>query len=253
MSKALFDQQGFYLAKGFLSFRELQSLRDVVQEFHQQWQADNAEFYASRAINSSKLTGRQYLDDQHLLSLFKFLGSNAMMAHVNEVFAGSAMFMNTQLFFNPVNPEQRNYWHRDPQYHLTLEQQQEVLHGPDVVHFRIALRDEPGIEVVPGSHRKWDSAEELDVRLERNGRSNSDDLSSSKRIELKAGDLAVFSASMLHRGIYGGQRLALDVLFCEPVQDLADYVDIETLPSDSTMLLLQDSSAFERAKGLRTQ
>lgn len=253
MSKTLFDRHGFYQAKGFVAHKELQSLRDVVQEFHQKWQLDNAEFCANRAINSSKLTGMQYPNAQQRLCLFEFLGSAALMAQVHEVFGGSAMFMGTQLFFNPVNPQQRNYWHRDRQYHMTLEQQQEALTGPEVVHFRITLYDEPGIEVVPGSHRNWDNKEQLGVRLERNGHSNSDALSTAIRIELEAGDLLIFSASTLHRGIYGGERLALDVLFCDPVEELADFIDVQTLPSDSIVQIMQDPSAFESAIALSAQ
>jgi len=62
--------------------------------------------------------------------------------------------MNTQLFFNPVNDGQKNYWHRDSQYHLSIEEQKEALVGPDVVHFRIPLTNEPGIELVPCTHQR---------------------------------------------------------------------------------------------------
>lgn len=95
--------------------------------------------------------------------------------------------MNTQLFFNPVNPAQKNYWHRDPQYHLSIDEQKSALEGVNVVHYRIPLFGEPGIELVPASHKCWDTDEELDVRLARNNRRNSDDLSSGLTIELAAG------------------------------------------------------------------
>ena len=59
--------------------------------------------------------------------------------------------------------------------------------GPNVVHFRIALTDEPGIELIPGSHRRWDNDDELDVRPKRNGRKNYENLSAGKAVKLDAG------------------------------------------------------------------
>lgn len=107
-------------------------------------------------------------------------------------------FMNTQLFFNPVIESQKNYWHRDPHYHLTIAEQSLALKGPDVVHFRIPLFTEFGIELVPGNHKCWDNSEEVDVRLESNGHKNYEELSSGVIVKLETGDLMVFSANMMH-------------------------------------------------------
>ena len=47
---------------------------------------------------------------------------------------------------------------------------------------------------------------------------------------------------MLHRGIYGQQRKALDVLFCDPVPELLRFADISCLPDPG--ISLEDASAF---------
>ncbi|MEP1448201.1 MAG: hypothetical protein ABJK37_19010 [Paraglaciecola sp.] len=47
--------------------------------------------------------------------------------------------MGSQLFFDPFKPQQANYWHRDPQYHLSVEEQKSALTGPDILHVRIPL------------------------------------------------------------------------------------------------------------------
>jgi hypothetical protein len=156
-------------------------------------------------------------------------------------------FMNTQLFFDPVNAIQKNYWHRDPQYHLSLAEQKDALTGPDVLHFRIPLVDEPGLEFIPGTHKRWDSDEELDVRLGRNGRQHHDDLPAALRVIPKPGDLLVFSANMIHRGIYGLDRLSLDILFCDPVPALVKFVDDNCLPDQSTLARLENRTAFDSA------
>ena len=160
-------QHGYYLARSFYRPEELEKLARVVSDFHERWKEDNAEFYAQSAINSAYLTGKKYLNDDERLVLFKFIGSHKFTNLVSDFIDGSPAFLNTQLFFNPVNPRQKNYWHRDIQYDMSLEQQQAALRGTELMHFRVALEDEPGIELVPGTHRRWDTEEELDIRLER--------------------------------------------------------------------------------------
>jgi len=73
--------------------------------------------------------------------------------------------------------------------------------------------EENGLEWVPGSHQRWDTEEELNVRLELCGHRHQECLDSGLEIPLGAGDLLVFSANLIHRGLYGKHRMALDILF----------------------------------------
>ncbi len=185
--------------------------------------------------------------------MFKFIGAKKIARLLETLPFLSPAFMNTQLFFDPLNPAKKNYWYRDPQYHLNLMQQQSSLAGPEVIHFRIALRDEPGIELVPGSHRRWDSPEELNVRLEREGRHRHEPISTGHQIALNKGDLLIFSANMIHRGLYGQNRLSLDILFCELDADLINFVDDISLPSKRVLEQVENGCVFEnvmRLKGL---
>lgn len=240
-----YEENGYLVLKGFLGESELHRLREVVIRFHHSWRQENAQFYTEKAINSAYLTAKKHLKDSERESLFKFIGSIKLMDVVTSIMGGSPAFMNTQLFFDPMNEAQKNYWHRDPQYHLSIEEQKEALLGPNVVHFRIPLVDEPGVELIPGTHRCWDSDEELDVRLEQNGRKNHDDLSAGVRVKLNAGDLLVFSANMIHRGIYGMDRLSLDILFCDPAPELMKFIDDSCLPDSDTLKKLENANAFE--------
>ena len=69
------------------------------------------------------------------------------MTIVNELIPKQPCCLNTQLFFDPVNKQQSNYWHRDPQYHLSVEQQKAALARGEVIHFRLPLVDEPGLDL----------------------------------------------------------------------------------------------------------
>ena len=83
------------------------------------------------------------------------------------------------------------------------------------------------------------------MRLEQNGRRVHEPLSSAERVLLKAGDLLVFSGNMIHRGIYGMERLSLDVLFCDPEPDLMQFVDESCLPNSAMIDSLENPAAFE--------
>ncbi len=239
-----FLKNGFIKKQGFLVKNQINDLRTAIESFHHSWIEANKDFYQSKAINSAYLTGKEHLNEEQRNVLFQFIGSNQLMEQVYSIIPTDPAFMNTQLFFDPVNPEQKNYWHRDIQYDLDLEQQKAALSGSQALHFRIALKDEPGIELVTGSHKNWDTQEELDVRLEQNGKKSHHDLSTGKVIELKAGDLLIFSGKMIHRGIYGLDRLSLDILFCDNDKELLQYANPNCLPSEEQLKLIEDPTAF---------
>lgn len=230
-----FENNGFVLVKHAFEHDDLTSVEKVLWAFHQAWLEDNREFYHQRAINSAYLTEPTYLSDEQRLVLFQFIGSAKMAGHIKALFADPLMFVGTQLFFDPYKSEQKNYWHRDIQYGMSLDQQKEALSGPRALHFRVALKDERGIELVPGSHRCWDTADELAVRCEQDGHTNSEDLKSGVSVPLQRGDMLVFDAKMIHRGLYGGDRLAFDVLLADPDPSLKEIIHKNGLPSDEQL------------------
>lgn len=242
-----YDENGYLLLKNFYDPSELKELYSILIAFHERWKKDNSDFYLQRAINSAYLTGSKYLSQNDRQELFRFISSSKLMNILSSLIPDKAMFMNTQLFFNPVNKEQKNYWHRDPQYIMSLDEQEKALKKSQVLHFRIPLQNEPGIELVPGTHKRWDSKEELEVRLETNGKKNSDDLSSGLKLSLETGDLLVFSANMIHRGLYGMNRFALDILFCDAKAELAQFIDRDCLPTKAQLASIENSVIFENA------
>ncbi|MBR9790570.1 MAG: phytanoyl-CoA dioxygenase family protein [Gammaproteobacteria bacterium] len=240
-----YEQLGFVYQPAFLDQQELKQLRRITARFHQHWLQENQNFYRQRAINSAYLTHAGRMSDEDLHAMFTIIGSAKMALVVEPLLPDGAAFMNTQLFFDPHNPQQKNYWHRDTQYLCSPEEEQAQLGSTRVLHYRLALYDEPGIELIPGSHNQWDSPEELDVRLARNGRESYHDLPRGQQIPLNAGDLLIFDASMMHRGLYGNNRFALDVLFCEVREDLLQHVDANCLPGEAILSEIDYPAPFE--------
>ena len=83
-----------------------------------------------------------------------------------------------------------------------------------------------------------------------------------------SGDLLVFSADMIHRGLYGLDRLALDILVFDGGVDggvdssinsssdtsatnFADYVDADCLPSADLMACIEAPDVFKHALNLK--
>ncbi|MGS2721700.1 phytanoyl-CoA dioxygenase family protein [Paraglaciecola aestuariivivens] len=241
-----YNQQGFIKLCQFFSLEYLAELRQIIEYFHKNWCKQNQDFYQAGAINSSGLTAKSCLNTEQTKQLFKLISHADILAVVDQIIA-TPLFLNTQLFFDPLNSQQKNYWHRDPQYHLTEEQQKQALLGPEVLHVRIPLTIDPGIEVIPGSHKNWDTAEELAVRLEKSGHKNHQPLSNGLPIALIPGDILFFSANMIHRGLYGHNRLALDIIYCEDDVQLYPFIEAEHQP-DPKLLNSLPKGLFLSAK-----
>lgn len=240
----LYDEHGYFVIRNYFDEAQILLLRKVVLKFHELWKADNTEFYHEEAFNSSLITGSEYLPIDDRTVLFDFISSKKIMDVVDAVIPENPAFMNTQLFFNPVNPQQKDFWHRDCQYDYDLEDQMKVILETQVLHLRVPLFDELGMEIIPGTHKRWDNEEEHNVRQEENGKVSNDSISGGKQIGLAAGDLLVFSADMIHRGLYGLDRLALDILIFDSAADYVDYVDDDCLPPQSILNKIADPRLF---------
>lgn len=249
--KQEYDDKGFFVIRNYFSDAEIHLLKTVVLKFHQRWKHDNEAFYREVAFNSSLITGAEYLEHDDRLILFDFISSEKMMNIVEAVIPTNPAFMNTQLFFNPVNPQLKDFWHRDCQYDHEIEGQKQAIQETQVVHFRVPLFNERGMELVPGTHKRWDTEEEFNVRQEEKGRLSNDDLVDGLKIPLAAGDLLVFSADMIHRGLYGMDRLALDILIFDSAADFADYVDDDCLPDEAMLADIKDSRIYENTIKLK--
>lgn len=240
-----YRKKGFVRVEGLFQEAELTQLHEVLLRFHSRWRAANPQIYEAHAINSAYLTDQVHLCPDDRRVLFRLLGDERVEHILRALFPGPMAFMNTQLFFNPVNPQQSNYWHRDIQYGGESEAvQREELTNINVLHLRLALMPEPGLEFVAGSHTRWDTATEYAVRMGQGQKKVCDDLPGAESVAMARGDLLIFSANMLHRGLYGGDRFAFDMLFCDPLESLIKYVRPSCLPQGDDFTVIANHSPF---------
>ncbi len=229
MKLAQYTKYGFHHLKNFFSENELLSIEPIILKFHNSWLDKNQETYINGAINSHSLTASGKLTKQEKGILFNFICSDKV---INLIEFDAPRFLNTQLFFDPKNSNQNNYWHRDIQYvGISEEAQKEVIKTQNVVHLRIPLKKDPGIELIPKTHRQWDSVAQYEVRNSLNNKTPSDALKEGQLIALERSDVLVFSANMIHRGTYGNNRLSLDIIYCDNDPKLLKFRDKANLPS----------------------
>jgi ectoine hydroxylase-related dioxygenase (phytanoyl-CoA dioxygenase family) len=249
-----YEKDGYFVEKGLFNRNELSAIQKILENFHELWKAENSDFYQNKAINSAYLTGTKYLSSSDRRALFQFIASKKIQAIVGSVIPTKPAFLNTQLFFDPFKAGQKNYWHRDLQYlGKPIEEQKKMLNSINVIHFRIPLKQEYGIEIVPGSHKEWDTNVEFDIRTEANGKKCFETLPTGKIVKLEPGDLMIFSANMIHRGLYGLDRLSFDIIFCDSDPELVKHAELDTLPNEVDIQNIEFPNCFLNTIKLKNQ
>jgi hypothetical protein len=128
------------------------------------------------------------------------------------------MFRCTSYFMNPLEISLDGEWHRDSQYETADEasERELVLRGGDTgagVQLQVALVPSDDVEIVAGSHLRYDTPEEYAIRRADGGKNNrSNSMPGSTRAALAAGDAAAFNSLAVHRGRYHKDKLRRTVM-----------------------------------------
>jgi hypothetical protein len=127
---------------------------------------------------------------------------------------GTPRLENADYYHEQTKRDWDGDWHRDSQFGQPdpVLERRRILTTTSV-HVRVALEDDDRLEIVPGSHRRWDTPEEL--RIRKGSKRASLAMPAATRIVLKAGDACVFHAYSIHRGTYrrAPLRRTLDALY----------------------------------------
>lgn len=192
-------------------------------------------------------------DPRRRVDFFNVISSKKLINAISEIFGQDLHFHNTQLFFNPSNPERQPYWHRDIQYSsIDEDTQKQLLSEMLSLHIRIPLIDEQGVEVIPKTHCRWDNELERKVRFELEGHTCNEPLPESELVALSRGDILIFSAQMIHRGHYASnkQRKALDLCIGKYHPLATQFFNKEVLPSKSELSLIHNNQWYKLANDI---
>ncbi|MFT5482374.1 MAG: ectoine hydroxylase-related dioxygenase (phytanoyl-CoA dioxygenase family) [Halieaceae bacterium] len=252
--RSSYEEHGYVVLRAILDESEISSLARYVERIYAIWTKDNAaELTRHDLVNMHSLTDPQYFQSlpSQRVAFFEAIANAKLTQVVDAIFGSGIYFHNTQLFFNPQRNDFLPYWHRDMQYGPNDEQTQiAALEDMVSLHVRLPLQDERGVELIPGTHARWDTKLEKEVRFERNGHKNSEQLPNSKLIELQAGDVLIFSAQMIHRGNYAlnPSRLALDLCIGKPHSLTSEFIDERAQPTAAELEKISNRHWYATAK-----
>lgn len=251
-----FEIQGYTILPKFFEQEEINQLSLIVDRIYKQWREENYHaLIEQQLINMHSLTHPKYFQGygHERVEFFNLIASEKLTSELTRLFQADIYFHNTQLFFNPYSHEKQPYWHRDLQYSPIDDAVQAAeQHSMLSLHVRIPLVAEKGIELVPTTHKRWDSTLEKNVRFELNGHKNNEPLPDSVLIELTPGDVLIFSAQMIHRGNYrlNTTRKALDLCIGKRHPLIEGFLDPTSLPTDVEIPQIQNNHWYTLARAV---
>lgn len=249
-----YEKHGYAVLRGFFGNEEIFLINKYVDHVYQKWLSENeALIFEHKLVNMHSLTSQEFFQDipDRRKEFFELITPIKLTKALASMFGPGIHFHNTQLFFNPSNMDRLPYWHRDMQYSsiedsVQRDEQNKMLS----LHIRIPMIEEKGVEVVTGTHMRWDTELERNVRFELDGHKNSESLPNSQLIELAPGDILVFNAQMIHRGNYelNSARKAFDLCVGKYHPLVSDFLDPQVLPTDKEIGSISNNEWYRTAR-----
>jgi hypothetical protein len=208
---AAFRHHGFFIVPAFLH-------RDEVSELRASCDAALGR-ERTRSIETGASTPRISLVDVE--AAFAFFGSSRvtrlLLGLQSPTEADLPRLTDVHYYHEQVRRDWDGDWHRDSQFlravQTDLEAEPAIVRSSTAVHVRVAFEQDDRLEIVPGSHARSDTPEEL--RIRRGSNRASGEMPNATRIGLAAGDACVFHAYSVHRATYrrAPPRRTLDALY----------------------------------------
>jgi len=210
-----FRKFGFVVLPGFLGSAEQEVLRRSCDAALARVRRDNRET-AHSTPRISLLTETSGDDREELLAaIVQFASSTRVCALLRAVTSETPLGLEEVHYYHEqLKRDWDGDWHRDSQFGRPEPERERARFETSLaVHVRVAFEDDDRLEIVPGSHARWDTPEELRIRK---GPDRATALMpNATRIQLRAGDGCLFHAWSIHRATYrcAPIRRTLDVVY----------------------------------------
>jgi hypothetical protein len=219
---------GYFIVRGFAGAAEVDALRGSCDRVLERKRAQSQSVGHTTTHIDGLLDPAEFEGEpQRLQQLLEFFGSPRLCALLRDLAppsVGDPWLKTLQYFHEPTVRDWQGAWHRDSQFGRNdAEAEQAFMRSSTAVRFRVACLPDDRLELVPGTHARWDTDEELTIR-KRQALAGlvvpvepSADLAmpGAERVVLEPGDACVFHAWMIHRGRYtrSPARRTLDGFF----------------------------------------
>lgn len=221
------QRDGYLVLPRVLEPTAVHALREAADHALAQWRANSsADSEPMSCWNSPEgwilihLNHPKYYEarPELLARLLNAVATPAAIDAITQVMGEPPLFMQANFYLDPPvrSPSGGGHWHRDCQFFARGEFDEQRLREleadpPRELHLHIPLEPTAASGIVPGSHARWDTPEELAVRRH----NPSGDMPGGIRLHLQPGDLAMFHVNTIHRGYYevGVPRRTIAVTF----------------------------------------
>lgn len=206
---------GYFVVRGFVSATEIEALRSSCDRVLERKRRASKRIGHTTIYIDGLLDPTEFADEpQRLHQLLEFFGSAGLCALLRDLAplsAGDPWLKTLQYFHEPTVRDWQGAWHRDSQFGRNEpEVEKAFLRSTTAVRFRVACLPDDRLELVPGTHARWDTDEELAIRKRQAlaglvvpiEPTADVAMPGAERVVLGPGDACVFHAWMIHRGSY---------------------------------------------------
>lgn len=213
------ETEGYIVLRNIFDQARTAQLRTICDAVLDQWRTNNPQTGkpggAPDATVMRHLNHPAYFtqDGNGLSTLLDAVADPQVLNVAREILGDEPLFRCTSFFFDPLEGGKEGNWHRDSQFSAPADvAEQEILtklsRSGTSIQMQIALAPSDDVEYVPGSHLRWDTPAEYQIRKADGGINNrSGAMPGALRLALAAGDAALFNPYGLHRGRYHTGRL----------------------------------------------
>jgi ectoine hydroxylase-related dioxygenase (phytanoyl-CoA dioxygenase family) len=234
--KEQWAKEGYVVVRGAFDARFNERVRAISEDILGQWRANDPDTGKKAVIGDMPvmrhLNRPEYFKAGSRQAFSDFMDAIAhenILSVARMLLGENMLFRCASLFFNPDQGNLDGNWHRDTQFITKSEAADRALvenNDPRQMgaQIQVALAPSEDIEVVPGSHLRWDTPEEYAVRLadgKKNCRSNA--MPGALRVSLQAGDAVMFNPVAHHRGRYHADKLRRSLMLTYTTRESANF------------------------------
>lgn len=213
------DTQGYLIIRELFTREQSQQLLRLCTSTLAQWRDNNPE--TGKPGGDRNATVMRHLNHAGyfrngpaaLVDLMEAIAAPQVLEVCSSILRAAPLFRCTSLFFNPLDTSLDGNWHRDSQFHYpdAAEEKAAITAVNAVgssVQLQVALVPSDDVELVPGSHLRWDTTAEFEIRrADKGNNSRSNAMPGALRLALNPGDALAFNPYSLHRGRYHVDKL----------------------------------------------